>query len=148
MGELCYCYVQTICHYLSCSAFLKHKYLTITMCSRKGNYNCMLETKFKASIHHVCSFRDDRSSPFFLILLFWQTTWVTNPLISDCIWAATWQNQQIGCVPCKGSDQPWHLPSRLWSVCMKKAWVLSYPLSAQRRLWSDWADAQADLSLR
>ena len=31
---------------------------------------------------------------------------------------------------------------------MKKAWVLSYPFSAQRRLWSDWADAQADLSLR
>ena len=31
---------------------------------------------------------------------------------------------------------------------MKKAWVFSYPLSAQRRLWSDWADAQADLSLR
>ena len=31
---------------------------------------------------------------------------------------------------------------------MKKSWVLSYPLSAQRRLWSDWADAQADLSLR
>ena len=33
-------------------------------------------------------------------------------------------------------------------VRMKKGWVLSYPLSAQRRLWSDWADAQADLSLR
>ena len=33
-------------------------------------------------------------------------------------------------------------------VRMKKAWVLSYPLSSQRRLWSDWADAQADLSLR
>ena len=31
---------------------------------------------------------------------------------------------------------------------MKKSWVLSYPLSAQRRLWSDWVDAQADLSLR
>ena len=30
----------------------------------------------------------------------------------------------------------------------QKAWALSYPLSAQRRLWSDWADAQADLSLR
>ena len=25
---------------------------------------------------------------------------------------------------------------------------LGYPLSAQRRLWSDWADAQADLSRR
>ena len=39
----------------------------------------------------------------------------------------------------------------VWSVFavrMKKAWVLSYPLSAQRRLWSDWADAQADRSLR
>ena len=38
----------------------------------------------------------------------------------------------------------------VWSVFavrMKKAWVLSYPLSTQRRLWSDWADAQADLSL-
>ena len=31
---------------------------------------------------------------------------------------------------------------------MKKPWVLNYPLSAQRRLWSDWADGQADLSLR
>ena len=30
---------------------------------------------------------------------------------------------------------------------MKKAWVLSYLLSTQRRLWSDWVDAQADLSL-
>ena len=39
----------------------------------------------------------------------------------------------------------------VWSVFavrMKKPWFLSYPLSAQRRLWSDWADAQADLSLR
>ena len=28
------------------------------------------------------------------------------------------------------------------------SWVLSYTLSAQRRLWSEWTDAQADLSLR
>ena len=43
-----------------------------------------------------------------------------------------------------------HPPSliRVFAVRMKKAWVLSYPLSAQRRLRSDWADAQADLSLR
>ena len=31
---------------------------------------------------------------------------------------------------------------------MKKPWVLSYPLSAQRRFRSDCADAQADQSLR
>ena len=36
----------------------------------------------------------------------------------------------------------------VFAVRMKKAWVLSYPLSAVPRLWSDWADAQADLSLR
>ena len=34
-----------------------------------------------------------------------------------------------------------------FAVRMKKPWVLSYPLSTQQRLWSDWADAQADLSL-
>ena len=28
------------------------------------------------------------------------------------------------------------------TVCVKKACILSYPLSAQRRLWSDWADAR------
>ena len=60
------------------------------------------------------------------------------------------------------SDQPGHPPSliRVFAVCMKKPWILSYPLSTQwrlwsdwvdplstqRRLWSDWADAQADLS--
>ena len=31
---------------------------------------------------------------------------------------------------------------------IKKPWVLHYPLSIQRRLWYDWADAQAGLGLR
>ena len=47
--------------------------------------------------------------------------------------------------PSKDSDQNW---IRFFPVRMKKAWVLSYPLSIQRRLWSVWADAQAELSLR
>ena len=66
------------------------------------------------------------------------------------ILAATWQNQQNECAPSEDSDQPGHPPSliRVFAVRMKKAWVLIYPLSAKRRLWSDWADAQADLSLR
>ena len=60
------------------------------------------------------------------------------------IWAAIWQNQQSDCAPSRNSDQPGHLPSliRVFAVGMKKAWVLSYPLSAQRRLircpgWSE-----------
>ena len=36
----------------------------------------------------------------------------------------------------------------VFAVRMKKAWVIGYPLSAQQRLWSDWVDAQVDLSLR
>ena len=42
------------------------------------------------------------------------------------------------------SDQPGHPPSliRVFAVRMKKSWVHSYPLSAQRRCWSNWADAQ------
>ena len=65
-------------------------------------------------------------------------------------WAMTWQNKQNECAPSKDSDLPGHPPSliRVFAVRMKKAWVLSYPLSAQRRLWLDWADAVADLSLR
>ena len=54
------------------------------------------------------------------------------------------------CAPSEDSDQPGHPPSliRVLAVRMKKAEGLRYPLSAQRRLWSDWADAKADLSLR
>ena len=60
------------------------------------------------------------------------------------------KTNKMAYTPSKVSDQPGHPPSliRVFSVHIKKAWVLSYPLSAQRRLCSDWADAQADLSLR
>ena len=46
-------------------------------------------------------------------------------------------------VPSEDSDQPGHPPSllRVFAVRMKKAWVLSYPLSAQWRFWSDSGDA-------
>ena len=66
------------------------------------------------------------------------------------IWAATWQNQQSECAPSEDTDQAGHPPSliRVFTVRMKKACVLGYPLSTQHRLWSDWADAHTDLSLR
>ena len=69
---------------------------------------------------------------------------------SITIWATTWHNQQNDCAPSEDSDQTGHPPSlvRVFAVRMKKYWILSYPQSAQRSLWSAWADAQADLSLR
>ena len=55
----------------------------------------------------------------------------------------------MACAHCEDTDQTGQMPSliRVFAVHLKKACVLSYPLSAQRRLWSDWANAQADLNL-
>ena len=57
------------------------------------------------------------------------------------------KTNKMACAPSEDSDQPGHPPSliRVFAVHMKKAWVLSYPLSAQQ---SDWADALADPNLR
>ena len=56
------------------------------------------------------------------------------------------KTNKMACAHSEDSDQQ---PSliRVFAVCMKKAWVLSYPLSAQQRLWSYWVVVQADLSL-
>ena len=42
----------------------------------------------------------------------------------------------------------WGLLIRVFAVRMKKAWILIYQMSALPKLWSDWADSKADLSLR
>ena len=113
-------------------------------------------------IQHFCS---NNSHPISNIIIFSQilATYTYCSLLMELnkshyyarlqtagIWAASWQNQQNDCVPSEDSDQPGHSPSliRVFAVRMKKACFLSYPLSAQRRLWSDWTDAQADVSLR
>ena len=59
------------------------------------------------------------------------------------------KTNKMACVPSEDSDQPGHPPKliRVFALRVKKAWVLSYPLSASKD-WSDWVDAQADLSLR
>ena len=45
-------------------------------------------------------------------------------------------------------NEPRHDKTNKMAVRQAKPGSFSYPLSAQWRLWSDWADAQADLSLR
>ena len=76
---------------------------------------------------------------------FWNHSWVTryrNELPHD-------KTNKMACASSEDSDQPGepHSLIRVFAVRMKKAWVLSYPLSAQQRVWSDRADTQADLSL-
>ena len=64
-------------------------------------------------------------------------------------WATAWKTNKLICAPNEDSDQPGHPFSliRVFTVHMMTPLVLSYPLSAHRRLWSDWVDAQSDLSL-
>ena len=59
------------------------------------------------------------------------------------------KTNKMTCMPSEDTEQPGHPPSliRAFAVRMEKPWVLGCPWSAQLRLWSDWADAQADLSL-
>ena len=71
---------------------------------------------------------------------------------SFCTWFEPLHDKtnKMACAPSEDSDQLGHshILIRVFTVCSKKASVLSYPLRAQRRLWSDWADAQAGPSLR
>ena len=70
--------------------------------------------------------------------------------ISKTIWARSTTKPTKWRAPSEDSDQPGHPPSliRVFAVRMKKPWVFSFSFSVQRRLWSDRADVQADLSLR
>ena len=69
-------------------------------------------------------------------------------------WATSWQNQQNDCALSKDSDQPGHPPSLIesslsaWRKLGSLAihWAQSED-SDQTGLWSDWAEAQAYLSL-
>ena len=55
----------------------------------------------------------------------------------------------MACVSSEDSDQPGLPPILISLRCPhEESIVLSYPLNAQWRLWSDWVDAQADRSLR
>ena len=81
-------------------------------------------------------------------LVFCKTGWWLTYTIE--IWAATWQNQQNECALSEDSGQPGHPPSLLRVFAMRSVDSYGPKLSScgQLRLWSDWADAKADLRLR
>ena len=66
------------------------------------------------------------------------------------IWAASWQNQQNDCAHSEDLDQPGHLPSLIsvFAMCWMGSSGSNLSSNVHRRLWSDWADAKADLRLR
>ena len=62
--------------------------------------------------------------------------------------AAARQNQQNDLSTQRRFGSDWVFWSESWLSACRNIFVLSCPLSTLQRLWSDWADAQADLSLR
>ena len=94
----------------------------------------------------------------YLVAVYLNAKPITRSSLSWLLWILSGQ-RHLSCSMTKPTK--WHVhPVKtqtspgihpVWSVSavhMKKPWVLSFPLSAQRRLCSDWADSQADLSLR
>ena len=63
-------------------------------------------------------------------------------------WTATQRNQQNECAPSEDSDQPGHPPSLIRVFAVRSMAKDPCFLHADSKVWSDWADAQADLSLR
>ena len=79
-----------------------------------------------------------------------QSPHVSEFLWSICKWAVTQQKQHNECAPSEDSDQPGHPLSLIRVFTLHSMGSKGPKLSScrQRRLWSDWVDAQADLSLR
>ena len=91
----------------------------------------------------------------------WQRVWNVFPsfdqffrsfdsVSSEWHLSRPWQTQQNDSAPCEDSDQPGHRPSLIWVFTVRFMGSQEPRLSScgQRRLWSDWANAQADLSVR
>ena len=71
-------------------------------------------------------------------------------LEEEAFWATSWQTHKMTFVPSEDSDQPGHPPSliRVFTVRSMGSLGPNFASGGQSWLWSDWADAQADLSLR
>ena len=121
----------------------------------------------KAFYYNIFSPHNKKGSKIRLVLVFtgykrlwYKLTWFSVDFTVTDVIQCRFESphdkiNKMVCAPSEDSDQSGHSPSliRVFAVRMKKAWVLSYPFSAQQILWSDWADAQAesaqsDLSLR
>ena len=82
---------------------------------------------------------------------FFQITWGIFLILNDK-WATTWQKQQNDYAPSEHSVQPRHPPSliRVFAFAVRSMGSEGPKVSScgKRRLWSDWANAQVDLSFR
>ena len=132
-------------------------------CTRKCSCMGPLEPNYQCLTKYVGDWKAGKSAPNFVKTFSWLLFWLLSIswcwfigsvkhivifLLACCnpIWATSWQNQQNGmcahvcpCAPSEDSGQPGHPPSliRVFAVRMKKAWVLSYPLSG----WPGWSES-------
>ena len=76
--------------------------------------------------------------------------WSKGPHSTNTYEPAHDKTKQMTCAPSEDSDQPGHPPSLIRVFIVRSMGNSGPKLSpcGQRRLWLDWADALADLSLR
>ena len=69
---------------------------------------------------------------------------------SGSVQVLSWKGYLLICASNEDSDQPAHPRSLIWVFALRieKLCILGYLKCAQRRFWSDCANAQADLNLR
>ena len=114
-------------------------------------WNLCLVCKWFASINTSINSKEMKFVPIFLYCaLVWNIHSKEKKSVLCNIYCKLDKTNKMAYAPSEDLDQPGHPPSRVrvFAVHLKKAWVLANPLSAQQTLWSDWAEAQADLSLR
>ena len=69
---------------------------------------------------------------FYIVSNIYKSQSVVNSLIEP----VHDKTKKMTCAPSEDSDQPGHPPNliRVFAVCMKKPWVLSYLLNVQQKL--------------
>ena len=142
-------------------------YMICTIISWAGSYGVSWYQFLIVSVPEHCTFKlltywhrlpVGQNAIFFFFLvssyLFQFVHCIRDASVTDCLSERTdailkeslfephrHKTNKMACAPSEDSDQPGHPPSliRVFAVRLKKARILSYPMSALRILWSDWA---------
>ena len=119
--------VKDCCLWFQCVRNLKHTLRRMTLSGERPSYTRICSQTRGPTVHRQACQLSLRSPVSYIKNQKIETPKIELP--HD-------KTNKMTCAPSKDSDQTGHPPSliRVFAVHMKNHWVLSYPLSAQRRL--------------
>ena len=113
------------------------------LCSHKVKLDLQLHWLFKQkALVRLCICTGLLEPSLFAFVISTLFSWAGSSIENHYLIRHITKPNKMICAPSKDLDQPGHPPSLIidFAVHMKKPWVLSCPLNAQQRPWSDWAD--------